>query len=259
MTESVVLVERDARVAVLTLNRPASLNAFDEEMAMALWDALADVADDDAIRVVVLTGAEGKFSAGADLREGFPEGRRIEDVINRRFRPSLELIANMDKPVIAAIAGPAAGIGLSFAMACDLVAMSEDAYLLSPFATIGLVPDGGATWWLARHMGYHRAFEACAETQRIPAAECLRTGLANRVVPAAELRDNAVAWAASLAERAPLALAATKRALREAMTANWGEIVALEARLQNACLASEDSAEGVAAFLEKRKPEFKGR
>jgi 2-(1,2-epoxy-1,2-dihydrophenyl)acetyl-CoA isomerase len=165
----------------------------------------------------------------------------------------------MEKPVVAAVAGPAAGIGLSFALACDLVMMSEDAYLLSPFAAIGLIPDGGATWLLARTLGYHRAYQLCVESERVPAARCLELGLANRVVPADALDAESLAWAESLAERSPLALARTKLAMRAAMTSSFSETVAYEAHLQNACVESEDAQEGVAAFLGKRKAEFKGK
>ena len=161
--------------------------------------------------------------------------------------------------MIAAIGGPAAGIGLSYALACDLVVMSESAYLLSPFASIGLIPDGGATWFLARTLGYHRAYQLCVEAERIGAARCQELGLANTVVEDGRAESEAVAWAASLAQRAPLALARTKQAMRKAMHLSLGETIAEEARLQNACVASEDAAEGVTAFREKRKPEFKGR
>ncbi|MEJ2514236.1 MAG: enoyl-CoA hydratase-related protein [Gammaproteobacteria bacterium] len=251
--------ERDGAVAVITLNRPEVLNAFNEALAEDLKAAVTRAAGDAEVRAVILTGAEGRFSSGADLKQGFPTGSRIEDVINGRFKPTLEMLAGMDKPVLAAIGGPAAGIGLSFALACDLVMMAEDAYLLSPFASIGLIPDGGATWLLVRTLGYHRAYQLCIEAERIPAHRCLDLGLANRVVPAAELAAEARRWADGLAERAPLAMARTKRAMRAAMNLSFGEAISFEAHLQNACVTSEDAAEGVAAFVEKRKARFRGR
>lgn len=254
-----VLYERHGRVAVVTMNRPDVLNAFNRELAHALRDAMTRAAGDREVRAVVLRGAGGRFSAGADLKQGFPQDRRIEDLINTDFRPTLEMIAGMDQPVIAAVGGPAAGIGLSFALVCDLVVMAEDAYLLSPFASIGLIPDGGATWLLARQLGYHRAYQLCIESERMPAARCLELGLANRVVPPARLDAESLEWAQSLAERAPLAMARTKRAMRAAMSLSLTEAIGFEAHLQNACLASEDSREGIAAFLAKRKPDFKGR
>jgi 2-(1,2-epoxy-1,2-dihydrophenyl)acetyl-CoA isomerase len=180
-------------------------------------------------------------------------------VINSRYRPSLELLAGMDKPVIAAVAGPAAGIGLSFALVCDLVVMADDAFILPAFATIGLIPDGGATWLLARRLGYHRAYQLCVEAGKLPADQCLAAGLCNRVVPADRLLEETLAWAESLAARAPLALSRTKRAMRQAMHVSFGDAIALEAKLQGDCGWSEDAAEGVRAFFEKRPPKFTGR
>jgi 2-(1,2-epoxy-1,2-dihydrophenyl)acetyl-CoA isomerase len=251
--------ERHGAVALLTIDRPETRNALSDEVARALHRALIAVAADPASRAVVLTGAGGAFSAGADLKEGLPADQRVEDVINSRYRPSLELISGMDKPVIAAIPGAAAGIAMSYALACDLIVMAQEGYLLSPFATIGLLPDGGATWFLARRLGYHRAYQLCVEAERIPAERCLALGLANRVVPGAELVEHALGWAADLARRAPLALAATKHAMRQALHLSWGETVAAEARLQNACVRSDDAREAIEAFLAKRPPRFRGR
>jgi len=253
-----VNLERRGTVAVITLNKPEVRNALGTENSAALHASLVEVAGDRDTRVVVLTGGGGAFSTGADLREGFPPGQRIEDVINTRYTPSLQLIAGIDKPVIAAVAGPAAGIGMSFALTCDLIVMAEDGFMLAPFSTIGLVPDGGATWFLARRLGYHRAYQLCVEAERIPATRCLEFGLVNRVVPCAALLDETLVWAQQLALRAPLSLTATKQAMRQAMHLSLGEAMAFEARLQTACARSEDADEGVRAFMEKRKPDFKG-
>jgi len=258
MTET-VLYERHGRVAVITLNRPAVLNAFNRQLAHELRDAVIRASADREVRAVVLRGAEGRFSAGADLKQGFPQDRRVEDMLNTEFRPLLDMIAGMEKPVIAAVGGPAAGIGLSFALVCDLVMMAEDAYLLSPFAAIGIIPDGGATWLLVRQLGYHRAYQLCIESERVPAQRCLELGLANRLVAAEQLDEQSLAWAQELAERAPLALARTKMAMRAAMNISLSEAIAYEAHLQNACIESEDAKEGVAAFLARRKPQFKGK
>lgn len=254
-----VIVHRHERVATVTINSPRTRNALGEANSAALREALAEVAGDDDLWAVVLTGAGGAFCAGADIREGFRADETLEDVINRRYRPGLELIAGMDKPVIAAVAGPAAGIGLAFALTCDLVMMARDAYILPAFTTIGLVPDGGATWLLARRIGYHRAFQLCVEAGRLGAEDCLAAGLCNRVVDSDRLPEEALAWAASLTQRAPLAVAATKRAMRAAMQSTLDETIALEARLQSRCGASEDAAEALSAFMEKRPPRFRGR
>ena len=180
---------------------------------------------------------------------------RLQD----EFRPPLQAIADIPKPVIAAVPGFAAGIGLSFALYCDLVVMADDAFLLSPFTTISLVPDGGANWLLVRQLGYHRAFQLSVESERIDAHRCLELGLANKVVPARELRDAAVAWGNALAERAPLSLAATKKVMRYAMDNQWADCYDMEAELQGQLAETEDMAEGVAAFFEKRAAQFKGK
>ena len=227
-------------------------------MRAALLAALEKAAADETVRAVVLT-AEGRcFSAGADLKAGFDNDGGVEAQLQDEYRPSLEAIANMEKPVIAAVNGFAAGIGLSYALQADLLVMAEDAFLLSPFTTISLVPDGGANWALVRHLGYRRAYQLSVESERIPAARCVELGLANRTAPAESLRDEAVAWASDLAGRAPLSLAATKKAMRFAMDHDWSESYDLEAALQADLLASDDAREGVAAFFEKRAPGFKG-
>jgi 2-(1,2-epoxy-1,2-dihydrophenyl)acetyl-CoA isomerase len=258
MTET-VRYERRGPVAIISLDRADALNGFTDELRVDLHRALETAKADDEARVVVLTGTGRCFSAGADLKAGFDNVRGVEGQLQDEYRPALEAIAAMPKPVIAAVNGFAAGIGLSFALQCDLVMMAEDAFLLSPFTTISLVPDGGANWMLVRHLGYHRAYELSIESTRIAAARCVELGLANRTAPADTLLDDAVAWGEKLAERAPLSLAATKRAMRFAMDEAWGPSYDLEARLQGDLLASEDAREGVAAFFEKRAPEFKGR
>lgn len=251
--------QENGPVALLVMNRPQVMNSFNDELRRELLDGLMRAAGKDAIRAVVLTGEGKAFSAGADLKEGLPTHTRVEDQINSEYRPVLELIAGMQKPVIASVNGAAAGIGLSFALVCDLLVMAEDAYLLSPFSTISLLPDGGATWLMVRQLGYRRAYQLCVEAERIDANRCLEYGLANRVVPRGEVLEASLEWARSLAERAPLALARTKLAMRASMSSSYSEAIAYEARLQTRCVTSQDAIEGVNAFLEKRKPEFKGR
>ena len=256
MSGTVQYEQRDA-VAVLAMNRPDALNGFNAEMRAALSAALEKAAVEQTVRAVVLTATGRCFSAGADLKAGFDDG--VEGQLQDEYRPSLETIAKMPKPVIAAVNGFAAGIGLSYALQADLLVMAEDAFLLSPFTTISLLPDGGANWMLVRHLGYRRAYQLSVESERIPAARCVELGLANRIAPAESLRDEAVAWARELAGRAPLSLAATKKAMRFAMDHDWSESYDLEVALQADLLDSDDAREGVAAFFGKRAPEFKGR
>jgi 2-(1,2-epoxy-1,2-dihydrophenyl)acetyl-CoA isomerase len=251
--------EQQGQVAIITLNRPDSLNSFNREMRMDLVEATQRARHDDAVRVVVITGAGRCFSAGADLKQGFRNGADVQKALTEEYKPSLMNLHEMQKPVIAAVNGFAAGIGLSFALVSDLVVMGEGAFLLSPFSTIGLIPDGGATWLLARGIGHRRAFQMAAEAERMPAATCLALGLANKVVPDDKVLAEALAWAEALARRAPLALARTKQALHHAALTDYGNAINEEAALQKLCMDSEDSREGIAAFLEKRKPEFHGK
>jgi 2-(1,2-epoxy-1,2-dihydrophenyl)acetyl-CoA isomerase len=250
--------EQHDAVALIALNRPDSLNAFTTELRADLLAALERARDDDAVRAVVLTGEGRAFSAGADLKDAKVD-RPVEDILQDEYRPVLEVIAAMPKPVIAAVPGSAAGIGLSVALQCDLLIMADDAFLLSPFTTISLLPDGGLNWMLVRQLGYRRAFQLSVESERIPAGRCVELGLANKTVPAAELREAALDWARSLVKRAPLSLAATKRAMRYAADHDWASAYDVEARLQGDLLGTEDNREGIAAFLEKRAPEFRGK
>jgi len=245
-------------VAVIAMNRPDSLNGFTPELCEDLLAAFERADADDSVRVIVYTGEGRAFSAGADLKSN-EGGRSIRGKLQFEYRPVLAAIGQTPKPVIAAVPGFAAGIGLSYVLQCDLVVMADDAFLLSPFATISLVPDGGANWQLVRQLGYHRAFQLAIEAERIPASRCVELGLANRAVPAAELHEAALAWAGELAERAPLSLAATKKVMRAALDGDWATCFDLEADLQGQLRDSDDSKEGVKAFFEKRQPRFKGK
>ncbi len=259
MSESVLYEQRGA-VAVISLNRPDSLNGFNAELRGSLLLALEEAHNSSSVRAIVLTGEGRAFSAGADLNDGLGgEERTVQGQLLYEYRQPLEAIAQIPKPVIAAIPGFAAGIGLAFALHCDLVIMADDAFLLSPFTTISLVPDGGANWLLVRQLGYHRAYQLSVESERIPADRCVELGLANRTAPVAELRDAAIDWGNKLAQRAPLSLAATKKVMRLAMDNHWADCYDLEAELQEQLRKSEDAAEGVAAFFEKRDANFTGR
>ena len=193
MTGTVIYSQQDA-VAVVAMNRPEALNGFTSELCSELVLAFERAQRDETVRAVVFTGEGRAFSAGADLKEGFVGERSTQGRLLFEYGPVLSAIANIPKPVIAAVPGFAAGIGMSFAMHSDLLVMAEESFLLSPFTTIGLMPDGGANWLLVRQLGYHRAYQLSIESERISAERCEELGIANRVVPAAELMDNAVEW-----------------------------------------------------------------
>ena len=258
MSEEVLSYEARGATAVITIRRPDAMNAFNARLRRELGAALERAAADDAVRVVVLTGEGRCFSAGADLRAG-PANTDAEATLQQEYRPIFETLATMRQPVIAAVAGSAAGIGMSLALACDLVMMADDAFLLAPFTNIALVPDGGLCWFLVHQLGYRRACELGVEPARLGAARCVERGLANRAVPAASLMDEALGWAEALAERAPLAVAATKKAMRLAAASEWAATFDVEAGEQKSLRRSADHREGVAAFFEKRKPRFEGR
>jgi 2-(1,2-epoxy-1,2-dihydrophenyl)acetyl-CoA isomerase len=253
----IVKYERRDQVALITLNRPDAMNSFTSQLSFDLLDALEKAHHDDDIRIVVLTGEGRCFSAGADLKGGF-EGRQVFGKLQYEYRPVMSAIATMPKPVIAAVPGSAAGIGLSLALTCDLLIMADNAFLLSPFTTISLVPDGGLNWLLVRQLGYRRAFQLSVESERIDAGRCVQLGLANKAVPAEELGDAALEWATQLSKRAPLSLAATKKVMRHAMDHDWASSFDMEAELQQSLVGSDDNLEGVQAFFEKREPSFKG-
>jgi 2-(1,2-epoxy-1,2-dihydrophenyl)acetyl-CoA isomerase len=258
-----VEITRDEAVATVLLNRPQAMNAVDTGMRRSLTAAFDTLGRDGEVRAVVLTGAGKAFCSGADLKSAAANPdtslRRTARTLIHDFQPLIECIGRLDKPVIAAVNGAAVGVGMSLALACDLLVMADSAFLMSPFVGIGLIPDGGLSWFLTRRIGYARTFEILAEGQRLSAARCVELGIANRVVPEERLLEDAAAWAAGLAARAPLALALTKRAARLSMACSLSDALTMEAELQTLCASTEDSREAIAAFREKRQPRFQGR
>jgi 2-(1,2-epoxy-1,2-dihydrophenyl)acetyl-CoA isomerase len=228
--ETVKYAQDDA-VAIVTIYRPDAMNSFNTELRRDLLAACERAAGDESVRAVVITGEGRSFSAGADLKDIDAEAS-IEDMLQVEYRPVFECIAGMEKPVIAAVGGSAAGIGMSLALNCDLLIMGDNAFLLSPFTTISLVPDGGLNWLLVHQIGFRRAFQLSIESERISAERCVELGLANKAVPAESLLDEAIKWAKGLTERAPLSIAATKKAMRHATSESWASTFDVEAPLQ---------------------------
>jgi 2-(1,2-epoxy-1,2-dihydrophenyl)acetyl-CoA isomerase len=250
--------EHEGGVATVTLDRPDALNALTRASRRALLRDLRALADDASVRCVVLTGAGRAFCAGQDLRE--PDALvDVDTMIRETYIPIVETLVGMQKPVVAAINGAAAGAGLSLALACDLRYMADDAVLMMAFSNIGLVPDCGGTALLLRAVGHARAFELAATGRRVQAPEALALGLVQRVLRREEVLAAAQELARKLAARPTLALGWTKRLLRSAEQATLADVMELEAQLQASAVHTHDHAEGVAAFLEKREPRFEGR
>jgi 2-(1,2-epoxy-1,2-dihydrophenyl)acetyl-CoA isomerase len=260
-----VNLRRDGAAATIELNRPEALNAWNAQLGHDLLAAIRAVADDGGVRAVVLTGAGRAFSAGADLKDLSGREERTDDghpnvrkVLTDRYHPIITAIRTMPKPVLAAVNGPAVGIGLSLALASDLVVASESAYFLLAFVNIGLVPDGGSSLFVPTRVGFARATEMSMLGERVSAAQALDWGLINRVVADDAFAAEVAALRDRLATGPTRSYAGTKRQLNHWLYARMEEQLALEADLQQEMAGSPDFYEGVAAFVEKRQPAFGG-
>jgi 2-(1,2-epoxy-1,2-dihydrophenyl)acetyl-CoA isomerase len=253
-----VETSRDGAVLTIRLNRPDVLNAFNAAMHQALAAALKDARDPE-IRAVVLTGAGRGFCVGQDLKEFQGAAGDIGARLRGQYHPNVVALRALEKPVVAAVNGPAAGAGLSFALACDLRLAADAASFVPAFINVGLVPDSGGTFFAVRLLGQARAFEWLTSGRKLSAAEAHAWGLVSEVVEPDRLPGHAAELAATLAAMPTKAVGMTKRLLDGAPLHTLDEQLELEAQLQTAATRSEDFAEGVAAFLDKRDPEFQGR
>jgi len=253
-----LLVQAESGVLTITLNRPDALNALNAIMRRELLAALKSAGRDEGTRAVVITGAGRGFCSGADLRGGSSE-REFRRVIADEYNPLIEAIRSLPKPVLASVNGVAAGAGMSLALAADLVVASDDARFVPAFHRIGLVPDSGLTRTLVRAMGRHRALEILLGERPLDVDDAHAAGLVAAVVPPAELADVTRDLARRLAEGPTRGIALTKRLVNAAEDASLADSLAAEAGLQELAGRTEDHAEGVAAFGEKRAPRFRGR
>ena len=248
---SVVYQVVDA-VAWVRMNRPDSLNAFNDSLRRELAAALTRASDDPEVRVIILAANGRAFSAGADLmEEKSPDKSDVTQQLLEDYKPVLDAIHNSPKPVIGVAPGVAAGIGASVLMSCDQVVMADEARIYMAFSHIGLVPDGGATWLLFQSLGYHRAFALITEGGSISARECLELGLAHAVVPVDQVEEVAAGIASTLCGRSSVATAEAKALLRQASTATYDEIFRAEAIAQKRCLHSDAAQEAIARFRNK--------
>jgi 2-(1,2-epoxy-1,2-dihydrophenyl)acetyl-CoA isomerase len=252
-----VETQRDGSVLTITLNRPDVLNAFDRAMHDGFGAAIKAARDED-VRAVVLTGAGRAFCVGQDLNAFRDEGIAIDELLRTTYNPNVLALHALEKPVIAAVNGAAAGAGLSLACACDLRFAAASATFVPAFINIGLVPDTGATYFLARLLGYARAFEWLCSGRRLSAADAHAWGLVAEVIEDSRLAARAAELAATLAGLPTRAIGMTKRLLDRASLVSLTEQLELEAQLQAAAERTDEFQEGIAAFLEKREPRFGG-
>jgi 2-(1,2-epoxy-1,2-dihydrophenyl)acetyl-CoA isomerase len=254
---------RSGAAAKIVLNRPERMNAWSSALSRDLLDVLRAVAGDDEVRAVMLTGAGRAFCSGADLKEDRPraaDGGRLDtdEVLTKWYHPIVTTIREMPKPVISAVNGPAAGAGLSLALAADLVVAKQSAYFLLAFVNIGLVPDAGSSLFVPARVGFARAAEMAMLGEPVPAPRALDIGLINASWPDADFEQNAEALLLRLSNGPTRSYAGTKRELNHWVYSRMAEHLALEASIQGGLARGKDFTEGVAAFLEKRPAHFTG-
>ena len=255
-----ILFEIQSGVAKITLNRPDKLNSFNRAMSLELISALEQAESDDSVRAILLTGAGRGFCAGQDLSEAVgDDAYEIEDIIEKQYNPIVKLLRGIEKPIVCAVNGVAAGAGANIAFACDITIASSDAKFIQSFAAIGLIPDSGGTFYLPRMVGMQNAAALMMTGDRVTADKAKELGLIYDIAPAEKLMENTTELAQKLALMPTKGIGLTKRALNESMSNSFDEQLSLEQKLQKEASESYDYNEGVSAFLEKRKPNFKGK
>ncbi|MCZ6836525.1 MAG: enoyl-CoA hydratase-related protein [Planctomycetota bacterium] len=250
------------RIGTITLNRPDVFNAFDDTLSKELLDALKKAERNREVRVIILTGAGKAFCSGqdlGDLKAKYVPGHvpHLGDDLKYRYNPIIKRITSMEKPVIAAVNGVAAGAGCSLALACDMRLASQYASFIEVFINVGLIPDSASSWHLTRFVGLGKAMEMCMTSQKIGAEEALQLGLVNTVCPADELAEKTRALASKIVAMPERGIALTKRLLRQGLENSLAQQLEAEMYAQETAGQTEDHFEGVTAFLEKRKPDFK--
>lgn len=260
MTHSIEL-KTENNLAIIILNRPEVFNSFNREMALLLQKTLAECSENKNVRAILITGNGKAFCAGQDLKEvTSPElNPGFKAILEEHYNPIIKQLRTIEKPIIAAVNGVAAGAGANIALACDVVLASETASFIQAFSKIGLIPDSGGTYFLPRLIGLQKAAALMMLGEKISAEEAEKMGMIYKVFPAESFRIETEKIAQKLAQMPTKALALTKQALNKSLTNNLEEQLVLESKLQIESAQSEDYSEGVKAFMEKRKPEFKGK
>ena len=255
-----ILLKIENNVGFITLNRPEVFNSFNREMALLMQDTLDVCAKDDAVRAIVITGSGKAFCAGQDLKEvTTPElNPGFRKILDEHYNPIIQKIRTIEKPIVAAVNGVAAGAGANIALACDIVVTTDHASFIQAFSKIGLVPDSAGTFFLPRLIGFQKATALMMLGDKVSAEEALNLGMIYKIFPVSLFEEEVQALATNLASMPTLALGLTKRLLNQSLTNNLEQQLALESDLQIQASSSNDYNEGVTAFIEKRKPEFKG-
>ncbi|CAN5215470.1 2-(1,2-epoxy-1,2-dihydrophenyl)acetyl-CoA isomerase PaaG [soil metagenome] len=262
--EKILLTEKKNGVGIITLNRPDKLNAFSDELTFQLQDALKEMEKDKEVRAIILTAAGRGFCAGQDLQsrsiaQEMGERPSLGDSIRRRYNPIVIKLRRIEKPIIAAVNGVAAGAGASIAFACDYRIVTDKVNFIQSFTKVGLIPDSGATFILTRLVGLTKAFELMLSADKLSAEEALKLGIINKIVGEDDLMKEAMALAEKLAAGPTKAFGLTKRAVNRAVFDDLEELLEYEASLQEIAGRSDDFAEGVKAFVEKRTPQYTGK
>ncbi|MBO9564800.1 MAG: 2-(1,2-epoxy-1,2-dihydrophenyl)acetyl-CoA isomerase [Niastella sp.] len=257
---STVLFQIDSNVAIITLNRPDKLNAFNREMALLLQQQLDECANLQEVRCVYITGAGKGFSAGQDLAEIVAaDAPTMTQILSEHYNPIIERIRKLPKPVIAAVNGVAAGAGANIALSCDIVIAAQAASFIQAFSKLGLIPDSGGTYFLPRLIGWQKASALAMLGDKISAEEAERMGMIYKVIAGDGFASATLQLAKQVAQMPTQGLALTKQALNQSFTNNYQQQLALEDQLQQQAALTDDYKEGVSAFLEKRAPQFTGK
>jgi 2-(1,2-epoxy-1,2-dihydrophenyl)acetyl-CoA isomerase len=258
-TMSSILFEIKDAIAFITLNRPEKYNAFNGEMALLLQQKLDDCKNNKEVRCVYITGAGKAFSSGQDLYEVVdPNGPKVVNILSDHYNPIISRIRYLDKPVIAAVNGVAAGAGANLAIGCDITVAAQSASFIQAFSKIGLIPDTGGTFFLPRLIGLQKALALCMLGDKVSADEAEKLGMIYKVLPDDSFKDDSLAIAHTLAQLPTKTLGLIKKALNQSFISSLEEQLHAEEVLQQRASGTADFKEGVQAFLEKRKPNFKG-
>lgn len=255
-----LIISKENGVATLKLNRPEVFNSFNQKMAFDLQKALDDCEKDETIRCIVISGEGKAFCAGQDLAEATdPNGPELKSIVKDHYNPIIVRLRNIEKPIIAAVNGVAAGAGANIALACDIVFAKESASFIQAFSKIGLIPDSGGTFMLPRLIGWQKASALMMTGDKVSAIEAVAMNMIYKAIPDLEFYETISTFATRMAQMPTKGLGITKRALNASLTNNLEEQLAVEGKLQTEAGSTHDFNEGTQAFLEKRLPDFKGR